>query len=231
MSMINTTTALIDSLVENNRFASKKLTADHIGADNFNTWKSLVSALQNEAYHIYCKCENDNLAEETKHLNLDGVFNAIRDIFNEFGEINGHKIKPTAEFATLIIGYSGKRANSDAPELQLCASRIKNRQAELKLLKATNGVNPDAIAHVEAEIEALNAEKAVLLATPDMRTKAPTRAAADTFRLEVEHRFARLISDQKAKTWEELEAEKEAARQARRAKTAEKKAAKKAESK
>lgn len=226
--MINTTTALVDCLADNNRYASKKLTADQIGAENLSTWKALISKLHSECYYIYCKCENDNLAEETKNLDMSGVYDAIRVILAEIGEVNGHAIRANAELATLLVGYSGKRGNQDAPALQLCTSRINNRKKELKLLEATNGANPDAIAHVKEEIAALEAEKSELLASPDMRIKAPTRASSEAFRLDVEHRFARVISDQKAKTWEELEAEVQARKDAKKAA---KKAAKKNASK
>ena len=222
---ITTKTALVDCLVDNNRFATRKLNAEQIGAENFRNWKNLIADLHRVAYITYSECENSDLIANNPNLNLTPVFDAIRAILAEIGDINGHKVCANAELATLIIGYSGKRANVDSPDLQLVCSKIRNRTKELAEYEKTNGVNPKAIEKLKAELEELATEKAALIASPDNRIKKPTRSSAEMFRLEVEHRLARVIADQKAKTWEELEAEAEAKRAERRAKTKAKKAA------
>ena len=226
---VTATTALVDCLVDNNRFATRKINAEQIGAENFRDWKGLIQSLHNAAYKVYCMCENDNMSTDNPALDFSSVFNALRVILAECGEVNGHKLTANAELATLIVGYSGKRANADSPELQLVCSKISNRQRELAKYRDTNGVNPDYIKSLEDEIEELKEEKATLLDQPDNRIKQPTRTNFEAFRLEVEHRLARVITEQKAKTPEELDAEAEAKRQARRAKTKAKKAAAKAE--
>lgn len=216
---ITSTTALINCLVDNNRFANKKLTAEHIGPENFREWKTLVADLHKSAYSIYAECENSNLSVETANLDLSPVFNALRAILAEFGDVNGHKVNANAELATIVIGYAGKRANHDSPALQLCLSKLRNRMAELAKIEELNGINPDKIAELKAEIADLNDEKAELLDSPDNRRKEPTRTTPETFRLEVEHKLARVIAEQQAKSWAELEAEAEAKRKERRAKT------------
>lgn len=225
MKKITCTTALVDCLVDNNRFATKKLNAEQIGAESFREWKTLVESLHKVAYLAYMDCENSNLTADSNDIDKTAVFNALREILTELGEVNGHKLCANAELASLVIGYSGKRGNHDSPELQLCNSKIQNARNLLNKYAKMNGVNPEAIANLEAEIETLNSEKAELLNTADNRIKKPTRTTFEAFRLEVEHRLARAIAEQQAKSWEELEAEAEAKRAARRAKTAEKKAA------
>lgn len=224
---ITTTNALTDCIVDNNRFATHKITAEQIGAENFRNWKDLIADLHRVAYIAYTECENNNLTVESTNVDLTPIFNSLRTILAQFGEVNGHKLSANAELATLIIGYSGKRANVDSPELQLVNSKIRNRTKELADYENTNGVNPESIKALKDELAELKNKKAELIAEPDNRIKKPTRASADMFRLEVEHRLARVITEQKAKTWEELEAEAESKRQARRAKTAAKRAAKK----
>lgn len=226
---VTTTTALVDCLVDNNRFATRKINADQIGAENFRDWKDLIANLHKSAYTVYSQCENNDLSVDNPNLDFSKVFYSIRAILEELGEINGHKLTANAELATLIVGYSGKRANVDSPDLQLVNSKIRNRQRELAEYEKTNGVNPEAIENMNQEIADLVEERTELLDKPDNRIKAPTRTNFETFRLEVEHRLARVIADQKAKTWAELEAEAEAKRQERRAKTKAKKAAAKAE--
>lgn len=223
---LTSTTALVDCIVDNNRFASRKLTAEQLGAENFRIWKELIADLHRVAYFAYCDCENNDLSTDSTAINLTPVFDALRAILAEFGEINGHKVTANAELATLVIGYSGKRGNVDSPELQFCLSKIRNRQQELAKYESTNGVNPEAIENLKAEIEDLQAEKAELLASPDNRIKKPTRSTAESFRLEIEHRLGRLIAEQQAMSWEELEAEAEAKRKERRARTKAKKSSK-----
>lgn len=231
MKKITTTTALVDCLVDNNRFANRKLTSAQIGAENLRNWQELIADLHKGAYSIYVKCENSDLATATQNMDLTPVFEPLRAIMSEFGEVNGHKMTANAELAVAIIGYSGKRANSDSPELQFCLSQINNRHRELRQLEGLNGVNPDAIAALKTQLEELATQKSDLLNAPDNRIKEPTRTKAETFRLDVEHRIARAIAGQLAKSWEELELEAETKRQAKRAKTAEKRAKAKAEAK
>lgn len=224
---ITSTTALVDCIVDNNRFATRKLNAEQIGAENLRNWKDLINTLHKVSYVVYAECENNDLATDDPSLNLTPVFSALHAILAEFGEINGHKLFANAELATLVIGYSGKRGNLDSPALQLCNSKLGNRRRELAKFEKTNGVNPDAIKALQDEIAELEAEKADLIDSPDNRIKEPTRTTSDAFRLDVEHRLARVIAEQKAKSWEDLEAEAEARRAERRAKTKAKNKAKK----
>ena len=222
---VTTTTALVDCIVDNNRFATRKLTAEQLGAENFRNWKDLIADLHRVAYIAYSECENNDLAIDSANIDLSPIFNSLRTILAQFGEVNGHKLSANAELATLIIGYSGKRANADSPELQLVNSKIRNRTKELAEYENTNGVNPESIKALKDELAELKDKKSELLEEPDNRIKKPTRTSTDMFRLEVEHRLARVVAEQKAKTWEELEAEAEAKRQARRAATKAKRAA------
>ena len=114
-----------------------------------------------------------------------------------------------------MISYSGRRGNVDAPELQLCISRINNTKKDLAKLADINGVKAETIANLEKTLVELEEEKTTLLKTADMRHKQPTRTSINSFRLDVEHYFARVISGQLAKTLEELDAEEEARRVAR----------------
>lgn len=223
------TTTLQDCLTQNNRYAGVRLSADQLGAENLKVWNNLINSLHSAAYSVYAFCENNGLTVDSASVDKSAVYNAIREILAEVGEVNGHKLCANEELATLIIGYAGKRANSDSPELQLCLSRIRNRQKELSEYEQTNGVRPETIQALKDELEKLDAEKKSLLDSPDNRIKVATRTSAGAFRLDVEHRISRAISNQQTKTWEELEAEVEAKRKERRAKTKAKKAEKKAE--
>lgn len=226
----NTNTVLVDALVYNNRFASAKLTGEQIGVENFSNFKALVDKLHRASYSAYVVCENSGLQAESTSIDKTEIFNAIREILATIGEVNGHKLYANAEMAIAMIGYSGRRANKDAGELQLCLSRLSNARKELSKYKDINVSDEEhkakVIAEMESTISALEDEKTELLKTADMRIKQPTRTNSNAFRLDVEHFLARVITGQLAKTLEELDAE-EAARKAKRAEAAKARKAKK----
>lgn len=230
----NTNKVLVDSLVYNNRFASVKIDGEQIGAENFAQWKTLVTALHRASYKAYVVCENSGMLAESTDIDKTEIFNAIRGILAFIGDVNEHKLVANAETAIAMIGYSGRRGNVDSAELQFCNSRLSNANRELKKYLEMNVNDADhkakVVATMEQTIATLEAERDTLLKTADMRHKAPMMTAFNTFRLDVEHYFARVISGQLAKTLEELDAEAEARRIARNEKAKARKA-KKAEAK
>ena len=216
----NTNKALVDALVFNNRFASKSVDGEQITAEGLSAWKVLVDKLHRAAYSAYVVCENSGLRAESNDIDKTEIFNAIREILAEIGEVNSHKMYANAEMAVAVIGYSGKRANKDAPELQYCISCIRNKQKEIsdyeKLNVADVEFKAKKLAEMNATLDKLEDEKATLIKTADMRIKQPTRTSPNAFRLDVEHFLARAITGQLAKTLAELDAE-DAERKAKRA--------------
>lgn len=225
-----TNKALVDALVFNNRFANKSVDGEQITAEGLSSWKGLVDKLHRAAYNAYVVCENSGLKAESNDIDKTEIFNAIREILTDIGEVNSHKMYANAEMAVAVIGYSGKRANKDAPELQFCISRIRNKQKEISDYEKMNVTDAEykaqVLADMNATLEALEEEKTALLKTADMRIKQPTRTSSNAFRLDVEHFLARAITGQLAKTLEELDAE-DAERKAKRAEAAKKRKANK----
>ena len=218
--------AIANALVFNNRFATKSIDGEQITAENLAAWKMSIDNLHRAAYKAYVLCENSGLKAESTDIDKTEIFNAIREILATIGEVNGHKMYANAEMAVAVIGYSGKRANKDAPALQLCNSRIANAKKEIRLAEDMNGLNPEYIDNLKTSLAALEEEKSTLLKTADMRIKQPTRTTSNAFRLDVEHFLARAIDGQLAKTLEELDAE-DAERKAKRAAAAKARKAKK----
>ena len=222
----NVTTTLANALVYNNRFATAKLTADQLGAEEFATWKKLVEGLHRACYAVYAQCENSGMKVENSTVDKSEIYNAMRVVLAALGDIKGHKLYANEETAIALVSYAGRRGNVDAPELQFCISRISNAKKELALAEKINGYNPQAIQALKDNIDTLTAEKAELLATADMRHKQPTKTSDSAFRLDLEHYLARVITGQLAKTLEELDAEELARKEARKAKAKARKAEK-----
>ena len=230
MKNTNTNKALVDALVFNNRFANKSVDGEQITAEGLSAWKMLVDKLHRASYNAYVVCENSGLKAESNDIDKTEIFNAIREMLATVGEVNSHKMYANAEMAVAVIGYSGKRANKDAPELQYCLSRIRNLTKEISDYEKLNVTDAEykasRLAEMNASLDALVEEKNELIKTADMRIKQPTRTTANAFRLDVEHFLARAITGQLAKSLEELDAE-DAERKAKRAEAAKARKAKK----
>lgn len=222
--MKTTNTTLANALVFNNRFATAKLNAEQLTAEDFNNWKTLISNLHRSAYKTYVQCENSGMKADDTAVDKSDIYAAIKVILASIGDVNGRKLYANEETAITIISYAGRRGNVDAPELQLVNSRISNSKKELRLAETMNGLNPEYIDGLKAQIAELEAHKAELLKTADMRYKQPTKTSDTAFRLDVEHYFARVICGQLAKTQEQLDAEAEARKAERAARRKEKKA-------
>ena len=88
-------------------------------------------------------------------------------------------------------------------------------------------MNEEYVADLTAKYEEAKIKLAELKKLEDSCTTAYTRVTFNAFRSKVEQTMGAIVAEQNAKTWEELEAEKEERRKARRAKTAEKRKAEK----
>lgn len=220
MKNTNTNKALVDAICYNNRFANRAVTGEQITAEGLSAWKNLIDKLHRASYSAYVVCENSGLKAESSDIDKTEIFSAIREILAFIGTVNEHKMYANAEMAVAMVGYSGKRANKDAPELQFCLSRIRNMQKEISNYEKLNVTDKEykakKLAEMNDTLAALEEEKSTLIATADMRIKQPTRTNSNAFRLDVEHFLARAISGQLAKTLAELDAE-DAERKARRA--------------
>lgn len=217
---------IANCLVYNNRFANAKLNAEQLSPDSLKEWTDAVASLHKSAYSVAVKCENEQVKLENPTIDKGELYESIRTALAIIGEVNGHRLHSNDAIATLIVGYANRRANADSPALQLVNSRINNNKRLLAVYEKTAGVDPASIQNIKDEIETLENERATLLSEADNRHKVVTRTSANAFRLDVEHLFARIITDQSAKTWEELEAEKAARNAERRAKAKARKAKK-----
>lgn len=229
-------TALLDSMIYNNRFANKTITAAQIGAEDLKTWTDLVNDLHKHAYAVYEAQENH--VSDRADLNTS-LFNSVKTIIAAIGDLsftdahgNEHKAPMVIndnfckDLMELATKYAGRMGKDKAPELQLIESQISNTRKTLNQYENINGVNPDTIANLKAQLEELQAKKADLMNTADMCKDKPAIASPATFRKAFEHHLARAIEGQKAQSWEEYEAAKAARKAARKARHAAQKAEK-----
>lgn len=214
--------SLATNLVYNNRFATKKINAEQIGAEDASAWTLSVKVLHRSAYKVYEYCENNGLRIDDNTVDKTEIFDDLRRILAKIGEVNGHKLYANETAVNLIIGYAGKRANKDSAELSTVLSDIREKK------KAIEEAEGEELEELETELEALEEQKKALIDAPDNRFKQATMTSDNAFRLEVEHLCARAISEQNAKSLAELDAEEEERKARRKAAAKARKAKKKA---
>ena len=211
--------------------SASAITGDQLGADIFASWKSAVENCR-RAFYKY---------EEAKHIAAglgengtvdkditSAAFNALQAVLDLVGEVNGH---PIVKNQSLLDELAVKAVSEKEPlagRALTIKSQLDNAKARLEAL-SYNGVNPESVANVEAQIAEL--EEELKIAKKETGSCAPmgTRVAEGTFRKKFEKGlYALAIEKQALKSWEELEAEEEARKAERRAKTKAKRDAAKA---
>lgn len=228
-------TAFFDCIIYNNRFTGRKLNADQIGAEDFAIWKEGIIDLHKKAYAVY-EC-NENHTHNADAMSA--LFAEVKSVLDAIGNLsfadkdgNTHNAPITIDdnfvngLMAVVANYAGRIGKKKAAEVELIESKIRNNKTLLAKYSALNGVNPDAIAHLEAEIEEFEDELDTLKNTPDMIIDKPVIANPETFRKYFEHHLARVIEKQSAQSWEEYEAAKAARKAASKAKAKEARKAK-----
>jgi hypothetical protein len=221
-------TTFASILVENNRYATLKVTKEQVDENSFKAWKALVEKTHRAAYSVYAYCENNNLTAENASVDKTALFDALREILAVVGDVNGHRLYANEALALNIIGYAGRRGNNDSAALKDIIDEISIKSRRLKQEQAYPNGKEEYLASLEARIAELEEQRDALLAQPDQRIKQPTMTAKETFRGDLERRIARAIAEQQAKSLEELDAEEAARKEARKASAKARKAAKKA---
>lgn len=210
---------IVNAIIDNNRYANRRLNAEQIGASSFAEWKTLCRNLQRAAYKVHEHCQNSGMRVENSTVDKSEIYATVRAILNAFGEVKGHKLYANEETAIIMIDYASKTGNKKDPKYAYAEDKLNNRKKELKRLESINGVDPAAIAELKAEIAKLTTDLDALKETPDMKIKEATMASEQSFRFNAEHYFARVITGQMAKSLEQLDKEDEE-RKARRKATA-----------
>ena len=217
-----------------------RITGDKVGAENYAQWKNAM-AMAHKAFYIYKNFVDETLKGRTVNLTVatTNAMDALQNILNIIGEINGHKLVKSQELLNEVAKYAvadktelvGEALTINS-KLNFCKDRLKEVGYNATTGKYYNGIDPNYIAKLLEE--KAEYEEALKLAKKSANSGRPIdgKRTFAPFCVDFERKIAKLCSEQSMKTWEELEAEDEARRKERRAKTKAKKAEKaKAENK
>lgn len=219
--------ALMDNRTISNS-SKAKLTAEIVGVEEFASWK-FAESIAYEALYRYAVARHDTAfmgeAASVDSKLISNAMQAIQLMLDCIGEVNGHAVCKNQAMLDELVKCVNTDTKPLAGEALKQDSIVKNYRKQLK--KVNDGMDEEYVADLTAKYEMANIKLAELKKQVGSCTTENTRVSFSTFRSKIERKLGDIISEQKAKTWEELEAEKEERRKARRAKTAEKKKAEK----
>lgn len=210
---------------------------DSIGSVNYAIWTFEIKGLQMAVYDLE-KYESDYAITDPSRNVLpynedwyqylkDAVYTQARVIMDLIGPINGHKFRDTNKVVSIARKYATVLKDEWHGDALLTESQLRNVKSELELLdKFPNGVREGYREEREVLKATLEEKLKEFRSVPGMRYPQPAATPAATFRKNLEHELALLVTNRKMKSWEELEVEKEIKRRERRARTAEKRAKK-----
>lgn len=217
--------ALMDNMTVSNS-SKAKLTAEVVGVEEFANWK-FAETVAYEALYRYASARN-NAAHlgETATVDAKIVSNAMQSIqmmLDCVGEVNGHPVCKNAAMLDVLAECVITAKKPLAGEAFKQDSIVKNFRAQLK--EVNDGMSDEYVEQLNADYVAAKIKLDELKKLENSCTTVYTRVTFNSFRSKIEQAMGAIVSEQEAKTWEELEAEKEERRKARRARTAEKKKA------
>ena len=220
--------ALVDNMTVSNS-SKAKLTAEVVGVEEFASWK-FAETMAYEALYRYAVArrhaanKGENAVVDAKVIS--NAMNAIQLMLDCIGEVNGHTVCKNQAMLDLLANCVIAAKKPLAGEALKQDSIVKNFRAQLK--EVNDGMNEEYVEQLNADYIAAKIKLDELKKLDGSCTTEETRVTFNAFRSKVEQAMGLVVAEQEAKTWEELEAEKEERRKARRAKTAEKKKAAKA---
>ena len=220
--------ALVDNMTVSNS-SKAKLAAEVVGVEEFASWK-FAEPVAYEALYRYAAARH-NVAHEGESARVDSklisnAMQAIQMMLDCIGEVNGYAICKNQAMLDVLAGCAIAAKKPLAGEAFKQDSIVKNFRAQLK--EVNDGMSEEYVADLTAKYEAAKIKLEELKKLEDSCTTVYARVTFNGFRSKIEQAMGAIVAEQNAKTWEELEAEKEERRKARRAKTAEKKKAAKA---
>ena len=204
-------------------FAGKyaKMTKDVLG-DNYGTWKSAIVDCLGEAYKVYEIRHNNGMAE-TVNIDMSALYAKVAVVRNLIGEVNGMKIN-SALIAETMIGvshtfrkacFSNEAAHADCT---LDSAKAVKRNIEKRPVTATftEEAKAKAIAQAQTDINNAMARIDELMQVAGNYRDVPQPVSETMFLVNVEKELRTIVNNQSAKSWEQVQAEKQALKEARK---------------
>lgn len=225
--------ALAQGLTIKNKTAAR-VTGDKVGIETYTAWVSAAESARLAFYaYWFAKDYNAKLianGKEAKDIEpqKDAAHKALATLLSIIGEVNGHPLHKSQEMLDTILTCSVKEKDFLTGEAELVASQIKNYKKQLR-----EGGNAAFIADIEEKLTA--AEEKLRLLKKNVGSSKPDdgRVSDKVFIKNIERKMGLYITEQLAKSPEQLDAEEAERKAKKKAERAErqrtKRAAKKTE--
>jgi hypothetical protein len=207
---------------------ARRLTADDIGADNFQKWQSAMIQANHACYRYKHAIDlrTHNVTVDVKAMQ-DTAYASVKAIFDLVGEVSDRDMSLDKALFEEFAKYSLREKTVLAGKALTVQSQIKNLENELD--GAANGVSEEWLTAKQAELAEKEAEFKMLQKLPESGKDETDMATPNAFRLAVEKRLSKIIGEQSMKSAEQIDAERAAAKALKKAKRqAERQAAAKA---
>lgn len=205
------------------------INGDQVGAVNFEAWKNALEKAVPALYNYARETDNRSHSGNGETVNTQPAQIAIKDLIDLIGEVNGYKLLNTENLVKSMAQGVTALKSDYAGEAETVANELKCQRAVRKTLNF-NGVNPELVAATDARIAELDERLNILKKQAGSANTYKTMidVKSKTHRHIFEMVLATIIDDQRAKTAEQIEAERAADRAAKKARHAAQRAADKA---
>ena len=221
----NTTTMTIfaTKLTEKADFAGKyaKLNKDTLG-DNYATWKSTIVDCLGVAYKVY-ETRHNNALSDNADIDMTALYTKVYAVRDMIGEVNGMKINSSLLADTMIgMSFTTRKAcfseESATAECNLESAKASKRTIEKRPVTSTftQEAKDKALKDAQTVIDNAHARIDELMQIAGNYRDVPMPVSETMFLSKVEVELRTIVNAQKAKSWEEVQAEKKAQDEARR---------------
>lgn len=209
------TNAIIETILANRGFSSAKINAKDLDVEEVKAWHTLCDRVHTEAYKIASQCYNNATSfltfnAELNNVDKSGLYDAMREVFAQIGEIRGAKLFPNESTATTLVTMASTRKNSYSADMRYERQKLSLERKFLKDYEESNGVPGETIANIKANIAKIEAKIDELKKVEYSEFKVYTKTGASVFYKSFEDYIADLINHRLCMTEEDIIAEKEA---------------------
>lgn len=227
----NTMSIYAQALAFNKQFKKNKINAGSLGFAEFSAWKKAIVNALNAAYKV-AEYRHNNMGNKDiiKACDMTPVYEAIRPIIRLIGEVNGDTLR-AENVAEMFVAKSIRYRGIDITEA-MAHARCNYTSARDAFNNAEQGTMSDKdfeakLARLEKAKDDAEAEVKRLEDEPGNTKNIPDMQSETTFIKTIQEALGDAITNQCARPYDEIVADKAAREQARKDKRRANKNAKK----
>lgn len=222
--MSKTMSIYAEKLSEKAEFAGKyaRMSKDTLG-EKFPVWKSTIVDCLSEAYKVYEARHNNGITENV-NVDMSGLYAKVNAIRNLIGEVNGMKLNSALLAETMVGASHTTKKACFSNESATADCDLASAQASMRVVKArpvnttfTEEAKAQAIAKAQTAIDTAKARIDTLMQAAGNYRDVPCPVSESAFLSKVEVELRTIVNQQKAKPWEQVQAEKKALNEERKA--------------